>query len=415
MSAKRLWITILLALLLSAASYSQQAEETRRMLVYYEVLPEAQLTERETVLLYESLLIDLSDSSDRLAVKEFDGQTVPSSDEDKNRAAEERAADSWLHVAVSGSPDLLSLKIRALDLLSGRIVLDQTIEKEMLRGIRDLQLQFWREVAAPLADYFAGAITLNVDEGTLVFQGLPGTKILGSAWKKVNLDDEGRVSVQVPLPSTLPYRATKPGYFPVEGQVYMDQKQKTVTLEQHRGARLAFDAYLNNVSYPGVGLNYFFVPDTFYGRISFQTYLIGFMLDDRSDNPESLFISHSLSNVGLSAGVYFNDPDMYFRPYFAFGVAWRFVTAKGYWGLEPVAPFAAQPVLGCEYSRNPKFKVFAEYAPYFYWAPDRLLFALSLPEDRKSRVLYLPVKDDLVGWAWVWEMVVFNVGVRFRL
>ena len=103
------------------------------------------------------------------------------------------------------------------------------------------------------------------------------------------------------------------------------------------------------------------------------------------------------------------------RPYLGLGGTWRFVTADGYWGLEPASPFAAQPLLGFEYAQNQKFKIYAEYAPYFYWAPKRNLFLLSLPLDRDVSFIPFPIRDDLVDWAWVWEIFVFNVGMRIRL
>jgi TolB-like protein len=402
-------------LLAITAAFAQEPEEARRLMVFFEVLSGTDLAEREQVLLYETLLINLSDSSDRIAVKEQEGQFVPPSDEEKNAIAEELEADSWLHVALSGSAGALKIEARSIDMLSGRTVYADTLEKELRRGIRDLQRQFWEEVTKPLAEYYSTAFSIDINSGTLVFEGLPGTQVRSSAWKKLKINTEGQVNVQVPLPATVPYRATKPGFFPIEGQIYMDQTTKVVPLKQQHGARIALDFYLNNMSYPGFDLTYFFLPDTVFGRISFLTYLIGFVLDDRSGESGSIFTSHTLNNISLAFGFYFNDPDRFFRPYFAIGAVWRIMTANGYWGLEPTAPFAVQPVLGCEYGRRQKIKVFAEYAPHFYWAPDRILFALTLPLDRDLAYLFFPPRDDVVDWAFAWEIFVFNVGVRVRL
>jgi hypothetical protein len=227
--------------------------------------------------------------------------------------------------------------------------------------------------------------------------------------------EDGIATAEVALPSTIPFRATKPGYFPIEGQIYVDQPEKTISLDQELAARVALDVFLHNMSYPGFGFAYFFVPDTLFARIGIISFLLGFVLDDRDGESESVFVSQTLNNFSLAFGFYFNDPDRFFRPYFALGATWRFITADGYWGLEPIAPFAAQPILGWEYARNQKIKIFAEYAPYFYWAPDRGLFYLTLPLDRDVRFLPIPKTDDRVEWAWVWEIFVFNVGVRIRL
>ena len=411
-----LLILLLLAPFLGAQETGGEGEETRRLLVYFEMLPGGQLSEREQDLLYETLLIKLSDATPRIAVKEYGGSSVPPTDTEKNDAAEKLEADSWLHVTVSGTSEAVVLEVRSLDMLSGQIAYAVTLEKELRRGIRDLERQFWDEVTIATAEYYETAFYKDTTGGTLVFEGLPGTRIRGSAWKSLKIDTSGQVSTGVPLPATLPFRATKPGYLPIEGQIYMDQTSKMVPLEQVPGARLALDFFLGNMSYPGIQLNYFFVPDAVFARIGILSYLIGFVLDDADRFDDSgMFVSHTLNNFNLSLGFYFNAPDRYFRPYFALGAVWRFITASGYWGLEPIAPFALQPVMGCEYGRGRKLKVFAEYSPYFYWAPERYLFELSLPEDRNPSFLYFPFRDDLVDWAVAWEIFVFQVGVRWRL
>jgi hypothetical protein len=198
----------------------------------------------------------------------------------------------------------------------------------------------------------------------------------------------------------------------------MDQPEKLISLEQKLAARMAFDVFLNNMSYPGFNFMYFLVPDTIFARVGILTYLIGFVLDEQDGEAVSMFTSHTLNTFGFSFGFFVNDPDRTFRPYFSLGGAWRIITAKGYWGLEPAAPFATQPVLGFEYSRNRKYKVYAEYAPNFYFAPERYLFALSLPSEHGGGKLpfrFFPKSGDPGDWAVIWEIFVFNVGIRIRI
>jgi hypothetical protein len=254
--------------------------------------------------------------------------------------------------------------------------------------------------------------------GDLSFRTLPGTRIKVAGRKPLKSSGEGVAGVEVALPSTIPFRATKPGYFPIEGQIYMDQPEKVISLEQELGTRTAFDIFLNNMSYPGFNFLYFLVPDTLFARVSILTYLIGFVLDEQDGEAVSMFTSHTLSNFGFSFGFFFNAPDRPFRPYFSLGGAWRLITAKGYWGLEPAAPFAAQPILGFEYARNQKIKMYAEYAPYFYVAPERYLFALSLPSDHGGGslpFLFFPKNGNPEDWAVIWEIFVFNIGMRIRI
>ncbi len=420
MPAKRTLIILCLFLCSAFLLFSQdteEVEEARRLLVYFEVQPGAELSEREQVLLHETLLIELSEASKRIAVKEFDKRNIPPSETEKTDTAKQLQADSWLYVAVSGSTDALLIEVQSLDMLSGQIVYSAKLDKEISRGIRDLQRRFWGEVASALAAAYEESFSRNITGGTLVFEGLPGTRIRGPAWQKLRIGEDGLASAKVPLPATLPYRATKPGYFPLEGQIYMDQTRKVFTLEQKQGSRFAFDIFLSNMSYPGFDVTYYFIPDVVFCRVGLLTYLVGIVLDEDGWDGNSMFVSHSLNNFSLGFGYYFSAPDRYLRSYFVATAVWRIITAEGFWGQEPIAPFALQPVLGVEYGRSPKFKAYVEYAPYFYWAPDRFFFALSLPLDRDVRFLFLPREEWArpPEWAWVWEIFVFQVGMRVQL
>ena len=295
---------------------------------------------------------------------------------------------------------------------------DLEIEKKLIRGTRELGLLFWHETKVAVAEYFEQALNMESVLGDLTFLALPGTRIAGIGRGRLKTSENGSATAEVALPSTIPFRATKPGYFPIEGQIYMDQPEKVISLEQQLATRIAFDLFLNNLSYPGFNFMYFLVPDTVFARVSVLTYLVGIVLDERDGEAKSLLTSHTLNNFGFSFGFFFNDPDRPFRPYFALGGAWRIITAKGYWGLEPAAPFAAQPILGFEYSRSQKVKMYAEYAPNFYLAPERYLFALSLPSGDGGGNLpfrFFPKSGDPVDWAVIWEIFVFNVGMRIRI
>jgi len=400
---------------LGFAQKSIDIEEIRRLVLYFEIGAGSEFTTQQQSLLYESLLSNLSNASEKVALLESRDERVPLDDQEKTSAAENIGADSWLHLVVSGNFESIGIQARCLDLLNGIIAFELDLEKEIIRGTRELGLLMWREVEDAVGDYFDRALNMENRIGDLTFQALPGTRIQGIGRGRLKTTEQGIATAQVALPSTIPFRATKPGYFPVEGQVYVDQTEKVISLEQELAARIALNVYLHNMSYPGFDLMYFFIPDTLFGRVGFLTYLVGFVLDDGDEESGSVFTGHTLNNFSLSLGFFFSDPDRPFRPYFALGAAWRLVTANGYWGLEPVAPFAAQPVLGWEYARSQKIKIFAEYAPYFYWVPERYLFDLSLPPDRDLAFLFIPRRDDLVDWAWVWEILVFNVGVRIRL
>ncbi len=335
MGWKRVCILLFLFLLISICLFAEvtgETEETRRLLLYYEVLPGSDLSEQEQALLYETLLINLAEASPRVAPKDFRESSIPPSDTEKTDAAEQMEADSWLHFVVAGSFAALTVKVRLLDMLTGQIALDRTVERAYRRGARDLQRENWEEFTSPIAEYYSTALSKNINRGMLYFEALPGTRIQGSAWKRLKVAKDGQISTDVPLPATLPYRATKPGYLPIEGQIYMDQTEKVVSLPQEQGARIGFDIYLNNFTYPGFDFIYFFVPDSVFGKVGVLTYLLGIVLDDDDRSDGSIFVSHTLSHYNLSLGFYLNASDRYVRPYFSAGAFWRIITASGYWG-----------------------------------------------------------------------------------
>jgi hypothetical protein len=189
----------------------------------------------------------------------------------------------------------------------------------------------------------------------------------------------------------------------------MDQPEKRITLQQIPGRRAALDVYLNNFNFPGFDFTVFLVPEMLFAKTGILTYLLGFVL--RDDRESELFASFTINHYNLSVGSYFNAPDRHFRPYWSAGAFWRLITARGYWGLEPIAPFGLQPILGFEYARQPRYKLFFEYAPLLYWTgsrDDTFLFMLSVPGD-----------DDFSGYlraGWcVLNLVNFKLGVRLRL
>ena len=412
----RLRILTVFILFLSAggssvfAQKSIDIEEVRRLVLFFEVAPNAEFTDQQESLLYESLLSSLTNASDRVAVLENPGDAVPADDQQKTSITEDIGADSWLHVVAGGDFELISIQARCLDLLNGIIAFELNLEKEILRGTRELGLLMWNEVQESAADYFDKALNMENRIGDLTFQTLPGTRITGVARRSLKASESGTATAEVPLPATLQFRASKPGYWPVEGYIYMDQPEKTVVLDQKPGVRVALDFYLNNFNFPGFDLTYFLVPETLFAKTGILTYLAGFVLG--GDEERDVYVSISLSHYNLSLGFYLNAPDRYVRPYFAAGVFWRIITARGYWGFEPIAPFGFQPILGFEYSRQPRYKLFFEYAPMVHWTGSDLdtdHFRESIPPDDEFSG-YLPVPP----W-YVINLVNFKFGLRMRL
>ncbi len=390
------------------AQNSVDLDEIRRLVLFFETAPDSQFTPQQQTLLYESLIAKLSNASEKVALLGHRETVIPGDDQIKTAVAERIGADSWLYVAIGGDFETAYLEARCLDLLNGIIAFELDLEKETIRGTRELGLLFWHEVQDEVRSYFERALNIENTTGDLTFQAVPGTRIRGLGRKRLKTEENGAATAQVPLPSTTRFRATRPGYWPVEGQIYMDQPEKTVILEQAPGSRASLDFYLNNCNFPGFDFNFFLLPDMAFVRAGILTYLFGFILeDDESD----FFVSYTLSRFNLGGGFFLNAPDRFFRPYFAAGAFLRIITARGYWGLEPISPFGIQPIIGFEYSRQPRYKLFFEYAPVAYWTGDldsTLLFLLSLPANNDFSG-YLPL-----NWC-VINLANFKLGLRIRL
>jgi hypothetical protein len=211
----------------------------------------------------------------------------------------------------------------------------------------------------------------------------------------------------VQLPLTLSVRARSPGYYPLESKYYVSQELTTLTLEPARGARMAFDVYLNNVIFPGFEFSWFLLRSTAFVRAGFTTYLAGLRFSGDS-REESLFVSRTLNLLDLAFGSYLNDADRNLRVYAGAGAFLRLVTSLAWFGLEPIAPWGLQGVLGVEYSRNLKRRFYLEFDPLLYFTSQPELLVASLSSSR-----------DYLGYAFFPRAAAyflnFRLGFRWQI
>jgi hypothetical protein len=191
--------------------------------------------------------------------------------------------------------------------------------------------------------------------------------------------------MRVQLPLTLSIRARHRGFYPLEDKSYVTQELTTLELEQKKGTRFAFDFYLNNVIFPGFEFSWFPMPNFLFVRGGFTTYLAGLLFS--RDSYRSLFVSETLNLLDLGAAAYLNEADRNLRAYAGLGGFLRLVTAKGFFGLEPIAPGGLQAILGIEYSRRLKQRFYLEFDPLLYFTSDAQLLIASLPSEQ-SRTGY---------------------------
>lgn len=420
MVSRRLSIPILLLLALPLLPLTAQepaedapapGEETRRLLLAFRFAKEANFSAEEELLLYESLLVHLGSASRRLAVVETPGRAGPASDADRSTLARSLGADSWLRVELDGDWMAVGLDVDSYDLLSQKTVFRFQLTQKLLRGAVDLERDFWDEVVAAAADYYSQAAAAKPMPGQVVFQAVPGSRLRLPWGEVLRAGEEGTARLGVQLPLTLSVRAERAGFFPLENRFYLAQEMNTLELAQERGSRFAFDVYLNNLVFPGFEFSWFFLPSSLYARAGFTTYLAGLLFSDHDEEDSALFVSRSLNLLDLGVGAYLNEADRHLRAYAGLGAFLRLVTSGGYFGLEPVAPWGLQAILGFEYSRRLKQRFYLELDPLLYYTGHRErteLFRAFLPEDQ-SPVGYLFFPSG------VFQLLNIRLGFRWQI
>ena len=389
-----------LPLLRAAAQEPVPGEETRRLLLCFELAPGAKFSQQEELLLYESLLVKVGSASRKVAVLESPGRKPPASDAARSTLARSLGGDSWLRVQVSGDMGSVGLAVSSYDLLVSQTIFQFELRKSLARGATELQRGFWNEVLQATAEYYSQAAAAKSLPGEVVFQTLPGTKIAVAGAQSLLADANGQARMQVQLPLTLSVRARRQGFYPLESKFYVTQELTTLELEQKRGTRFAFDFYLNNVIFPGFEFSWFPLPNTLFLRTGFTTYLAG-LLFSGDNRQESLFVSETLNLLDLAVGAYLNDADRNLRAYAGLGGFLRLVTARGYFGLEPIAPGGLQAILGIEYSRRLKQRFYLEFDPLLYFTSDTHLLIASFPPDQR-----------LVGYAFFDKAAFYFLNLR---
>ncbi len=231
-------------------------------------------------------------------------------------------ADSWIWVAITGSFASLKIDVSSCDLISGQIVFNYVLDKELERGTVELERRFWDEVAASVRKNYKQGVqktVKTVNRGEVVIQAEPGTRIVGLSRKPLKVGPDGQVSAEMLLPATYTFRAFCRGYYPEKQHLYLDQGRKVIHLDQKPGSRFALNFYLKNFTFPGFDLSYYFIPNFLFARFGLTTFMIGIMLDGGNHNEKDPLVSLSLNHLSLSTGIYLNRENHYFRLYLGAG------------------------------------------------------------------------------------------------
>ena len=371
----------LAALLFAAAvAVTAPAQEgllgrARRVLLVFDFEPGAAYTQIEQRLLYESLLQALTGASERLLVLEWDGEAL-ADERARSDAALERACDGWVAVRMDGSFQAAAYRLEAYDLATRKRVAQGEYAREPPLRLRDLESRFWDEAVAGLADGFA-----SVEYGTrVVLRGTPGTAVAGLAAAPLALEQDGELALVLPNPSVYSFRATHPRHNPVNRTFILGDEPLEIELEQQPAPRFFAEGYLVSLSAPGIGAAWYLLPNRLYLRADLSSYLLGlYFAFGRDEEDPPLLQSRPLSTLHLGAGSYLNRPEARVRLYGGAAAVLRIVHARGLFGLEPIAPLAAELTLGTEVAAWRRLNLYIEAAPTWYFSRDPELLASSYP------------------------------------
>jgi len=418
----RCLLVALLFFLLTPALFSEEGEsapgEPRRLVLYFEQEEGAEFQDIELLLLYESLLAKLSGASDRVVITEAQSEGVPETKKERSQRALELGGDSWLSARVSGSMENLRVSVSSFDLLKEKMVFESRLQSESPVGLIDLARRLWDSTAQALRENYLlveavapPEIKKIIDSAEIVILAQPGTMVIGLSEKHLEVGQEGELSIELAVPGTYSFEAMKRGYYPYKEKFYIESESKVIEIEQQPGSRYALNFYLNNFSFPGFELSYYFVPNFLFARAGFNTFLLGIRLTGQHDSndDDSWLQSHSLSHFNITVGRYLGREDRYYRWLVSGGFFTRLIMAKGYGiGFEPIAPFGVQAIIGLEFSSSVKRRLFLEYVPLLYLTKYPELMRASFPPD------YEPW-NYIFGKRYVLDFFNFRFGLKFQL
>ena len=404
----RLHAGLLALLLLAAGAVATQAQEqiTRRrsLLLFFSFETGGRFTEIERRLLYESLLFKLSAADAPYRVIEW-GRKAPDSDRDRTDAALESDCDAWAAVQVLGSSESPGYRIVAYDLVTRKLVTDESYTRDTPLRPRDLERRFWDDGAALVTTSFQ-----TVEMGTRVrLLGVPGTVVAGLPDFPLRVGEHGVLETVLPSPSLYTIRATHRTQKPLTRTFSLREEPLEIDLGQERAPKYLFDASLTTLNFAGGDFGVYAIPNYAYAKVGLTTYLLGVYIGGTEDSAEEskLFQSRPLTQVRVLAGSYFNPPDATVRFYGSLGLVLRFTHTSGLVGLEPISPFAVEAAVGTETSPWKWGNVFFELAPTWYYARNVELLAASYPAD------YTAFNVGPVG-SGLLDFLNYRLGVRWH-
>ncbi len=403
----------------SAGQAVEAEQEEQTALVYHHVdTDDADLSPDERTAIVLALFSQLSER-----MPEFEFLPLPSVEAPRSYVYEHDGI-GWVEVDVSGDREELIAEVSVYPVRSAYPLVEETVTGPFDWRLSALSA-FWQPAVSAWEERSTDMIDIAVREmhpGVLTLTGSPGTRVsrldngsggIPSATDEpVELDESGRLQLELAMGRVYSFEATAPGYYPRSHEVFLGEREKTVELDLRRRSRLFYDVLASHLTYPEVGIGIVSGGGRFYARFGVESYIAGFVpAASGGTGISGALVSEPLSQLHLQTGVYLRSGNRNVRPFFGLGGFSRIVHGS-YWGFERQAPAGVRASAGLEFGSRGPWRFLLELRPDLYAtrAPDE--FRANAPEDFDFVRPDFPVGDT--GYSGFFDPFGLAVGIRFQ-
>ncbi|MGA2545059.1 MAG: hypothetical protein ABSF43_00805 [Rectinemataceae bacterium] len=227
---------------------------------------------------------------------------------------------------------------------------------------RELASSFWIELVQDL-----GPAIEAIPQGRIVIAAPPGARVEGFGDSFV-VPAKGEVELTMALPAFIKWTASSRSYFDAGGTTLIEAPLSRVKLPMRKLPAWTAELSLYGFSFPEARAS-ILIGRRFFARATLTEFMAGLNLQNYDGPPPepSVLSSYSLLHAGAGFGTFFEDPDKNLRFYAAMDAFFRFVM-PGYRSMfiDPIAPIGISPLIGAEWGRDPRAKLYFELGGIFY-------------------------------------------------
>jgi hypothetical protein len=343
----KVFLTALLAALLAFGAEA----ETVRIMASFEA-PGLPIEGR----LRNSLEAALATSDQAAALLRFEP-----GEEDLVAAASKASCLLALEASAAATEDGISVKWRFLASAGGTELRSGSFDKPE-PSARDLVSSFWVELVQDLGPAIEALPVDNV-----IVAGPPGARVSGFGDPFV-MPAEGEVQLPMRLPAFIRWKAGSKSYLDASGSLLVEPPKPRIELGMKKPPSWTAETALYGFSFPEARAA-LLLGKRLFARATITQFELGLSLQNGGSDPSgsSLFSSFSLIQAGLGFGAYLEDPDHALRFYAAADAFLRFAIPYGEsFFIDPVAPLGLYPLIGAEWGKDAKAKLYLEFGGLIY-------------------------------------------------